>query len=300
MTDHRGHSGDIPWLDLARLTGGRLGCHDVPCPLCGPSRKAVANRVRRVLRVWIKEPGFASYRCSRCGASGWAKGDDARRIDPSRLVALRREVDAEEARERSKRHGLALFLWRRARPIAGTIAETYLRSRGITCTLPPTLRFLPSARHDRHPAMIAAFGLAEEPSPGRVALRDEAITGVHLTLLKPDGSGKADADPNKLMIGHSIGSPIVLAPPNDLLALALVEGIEDGLSLHQGTGVGAWAAGAAGRFAALADAVPAAVDLVHVGADGDDAGEAGARSALAVFRARRIPARRLVIGGTRQ
>lgn len=290
-------SGDIPWLDLARLTGERLGRHDVACPLCGPSRKAKINQHRKVLRIWIKEPGFASYTCSRCGASGWAKDADARRIDPAHFDRLRREADAADGAERAKRHHLALYLWKRARPIAGTIAETYLRGRGIGCDLPATLRFLPSGRPDRHPAMIAAFGIADEPAPGRLSIRDEAVTGVHLTLLRPDGSGKADVDPNKLMIGHSLGFPIVLAPPNDLLALALLEGIEDGLSVFQATGIGVWAAGAAGRFPALARAVPDVIDLAHVGADPDDAGEAGAVAALATLEARRIPAQRLVIGG---
>lgn len=292
-------SGDIPWQDLVRLTGERLGRHDVACPLCGPSRKATVNQRRKVLRIWIKEPGFGSFICSRCGASGWAKDGDARQIDAARLDTLEREAEAHEAAERSKRRNLALYLWKRARPIAGTIAETYLRGRGISCELPATLRFLPSGRPDRHPAMIAAFGLADEPAPGRLAIRDDAVTGVHLTLLRPDGSGKADVDPNKLMIGRSVGSPIVLAPPNDLLALALLEGIEDALSLHQGTGLGAWAAGAAGRFPALAGAVPNALDLVHVGADPDPAGEAGARAALAMLHTRRIPAQRLILGGNR-
>lgn len=292
-------SGDIPWHDLARLTSGRLGRHDVACPLCGPSRKAKLNQHRKVLRIWIKEPGFASYTCSRCGASGWAKDADARRIDPAQFDRLRREAGAVDGAERAKRHHIALYLWKRARPIAGTIAETYLRGRGIGCDLPATLRFLPSGRPDRHPAMIAAFGLADEPAPGLLSIRDEAVTGVHLTLLRPDGSGKADVDPNKLMIGRSLGSPIVVAPPNDLLALALVEGIEDALSLHQATGLGAWAAGAAGRFPALAEAVPTVLDLVHVGADPDPAGEAGARGALAALRARHIAARRLIPGGAR-
>jgi hypothetical protein len=35
------------------------------------------------------------------------------------------------------------------------------------------------------------------------------------------------------MIGHSIGAPIVLAPPNELLGMAVTEGIEDALSSHE-------------------------------------------------------------------
>ena len=48
----------------------------------------------------------------------------------------------------------------------------------------------------------------------------------------------------------------MLAPMNDLLGLAITEGVEDALSIHAATGLGAWAAGAASRLPALADAVP--------------------------------------------
>jgi hypothetical protein len=84
--------------------------------------------------------------------------------------------------------------------------------------------------------------LAHETEPGVIAIADTAVTGVHLTRLRSDGSGKAefeDPDENaKIMVGHSAGSPIVLAPPNDLLGQVITEGIEDGLSAHEITGFG--------------------------------------------------------------
>ena len=95
--------------------------------------------------------------------------------------------------------------------------------------------------------MIAAIGLAEEPEPGVLAIRDNAVRAVHLTRLTPDGRGKAGTAADKVTIGQgSVGTPIVLAPPNDLLGLAITEGIEDGLSVHAATGMGARAAGSAG------------------------------------------------------
>ena len=103
--------------------------------------------------------------------------------------------------------------------------------------------------------MIAAFALVEEREPGVVGM-PRNVDAVHLTLLKPDGSGKADVEPNKIMVGSPGARPIVLAPPNDLLALAVTEGIEDALSAHASTGLGAWAAGAAGRMLKLADVIP--------------------------------------------
>jgi hypothetical protein len=121
--------------------------------------------------------------------------------------------------------------------------------------------------------MIAAFGLALEPEPGKLAIADDAVRGVHLTRLKPDGAGKAGTDADKIMLGRSIGSPIVLAPPNDLLGLAITEGIEDGLSVHQATGLGTWAAGCASRLPALADAMPEWIECVTIYAHDDADGQ---------------------------
>jgi hypothetical protein len=136
-----------------------------------------------------------------------------------------------------ERLGKARWLWSNRKPVIGSIAQRYLRDeRGYGGPLPATLGFLP-ARGEHPPAMIATFGLAHETEPGVIAIADGAVTGVHLTRLRSDGSGKAefeDPDENaKIMIGHSAGSPIVLAPPNDLLGLAIAEGIEDGLSVHE-------------------------------------------------------------------
>jgi hypothetical protein len=131
--------------------------------------------------------------------------------------------------------------------------------------------------------MIAAFGMARETLPGELVIDDAAVRGVHLTSLKPDGSGKADVEKAKVMIGRSIGSPIILAPPNDLLGLAIAEGIENALSVHDASGLGAWAAGAASRMPALADRIPAYVECVTVVADADDTGRANAEKLAAAI-----------------
>ena len=138
--------------------------------------------------------------------------------------------------------------------------------------------------------MIAAFGIPAEPEPGVLAIADKALRGVHLTRLKPDGSGKAEDDREpKIMIGRSKGAPIVLAPMNDLLGLVITEGIEDALSAYASTGLGAWAAGAASRLPALSAAVPSYTDTVSILADADPDGQRHA-----VELARRLEARRSV------
>lgn len=106
---------------------------------------------------------------------------------------------------------------------------------------------------------------------------------MHLTSLKPDGRGKAGTDRDKIMIGKSVGFPIVLAPVNDGLGLAIAEGIEDSLSIRDATGLGAWAAGAASRMPPLAERIPSYVECVTVVADADAMGRANAEKLAAAI-----------------
>jgi hypothetical protein len=186
-------------------------------------------------------------------------------------------------RERDK----ARWVWRQRQPIAGSIAETYLReARGYGGLIPPTLAYLPP-RERHEPALIAAFGIATEPEPGMLAIADAAVTAVQLIKLRADGSGKADVKPNKIIIGKgALGLPIVPAPPNDLLGLAITEGLEDALSVHEATGLGAWASGGAPRLPALAGAVPDYIDFVTGVADRDPAGIKNMRALAELLRKR--------------
>jgi hypothetical protein len=261
-------------FDQARdLTGGRFGAIDAPCPVCGPQRQSGINQRRKTLRLWCTDPNFISYHCARCGEQGWASNSDAgHSVDPPvDTVAIAAEVQRREQDEARERLKIALSLWRR-RILTSTALETYLRdARGYAGPIPATLGFLP-ASGDHAPAMIAAFGMARETLPGEIVIDDAAIRGVHLTSLKPDGSGKAGTDRDKIIIGKSVGFPIVVAPINDGLGLAITEGIEDALSLHEATGLGAWAAGSASRLPALAERIPGYVEIVSIAADDDDVG----------------------------
>jgi hypothetical protein len=277
---------------INQLTGGRLGKHDVPCPECGPFKRAVRNQRRPVLRVYRIEDGFAGYHCARCGEKGAAFDRHSAPPDPIKLAKARVEAAERDRALRAERLSKANWLWCQRRPIAGSVAETYLReARGYGGPLPATLGFLP-ARGDHPPAMIAAFGLTREVEPGVIAIADKAVSGVHLTRLRPDGSGKATfEDPDesaKLMIGYSAGSPIVLAAPNDLLGLVITEGIEDALSAHEATGLGAWAAGSASRMPALADSLPHYIEVCTVAVDDDPDGRRHAAELGSRMRSRGI------------
>ncbi len=170
------------------------------------------------------------------------------------------------------RTSVAKALWTKSIPAKGTLVETYLKKRSLNILLPATLRFLPPTG-DYPPTMLAAFGMAQESEPGVLFVSPDAIRAIHLTRLKPDGIDKADIPNSKIILGRgAAGVPIVVAPPNDLLGLAITEGIEEALSVHAATGLGAWAAGSASRMPALADAVPEFIECVKIVADDDNAG----------------------------
>jgi hypothetical protein len=148
------------------------------------------------------------------------------------------------------------------------------------------LAYLPP-RDGYEAALIAAFGLCSEPEPGVLAIADDAVRAVQLVKLKPDGSDKADVEPNKVIIGKgALGAPIVIAPANDLLGLAICEGLEDALSVHQATGLGSWASGGAGRMPALAGAVPDYIECITVFGHDDAAGRRGATELAERLKAR--------------
>ena len=60
----------IDFQTLQDLSGGAAEA-DSTCPLCSASRKPF-NRKKKVLRIWNKEPGFATFKCMHCDASGSA------------------------------------------------------------------------------------------------------------------------------------------------------------------------------------------------------------------------------------
>jgi hypothetical protein len=282
-------------LDLAvvdRLTGGRIGTHDVPCPLCAPY-KSLHGRRRNVLRIWRMEPGFAGYHCARCGEKSYVWDRHAPAPDRVRLDKMRAEAAERNRVHKADRLAKAKWLWSQRKPIAGTITETYLRdARGCGGPLPLTLGFLPANPAKGYPpAMIAAFGLAHEVEPGVITITDGAVRGVHVTRLLPDGSDRERGEGAKIMIGHSTGSPIVLASPNDLLGLAVAEGIENALTMQEATGLGAWAAGCASRLPTLADAIPDFIDCVTVVVDDDPDGHRHSTTFSDRMRARGIEVR---------
>lgn len=177
----------------------------------------------------------------------------------------------------------AAWLWSQRKPITeGTPPWLYLRiHREYAAPIPATLSYLP-ARDPYPAAMIAAFGMAAElDEPGIICVPPQ-VNGVHLTRLTPNGKKAPDAAGKaKIMLGVCKGTPITLSPPNDLLGMAVTEGIEDGLTVYQSTGLGVWAAGSGGFMPALAPLIPDYIETVTIYAHDDDTG----RQAIDLARA---------------
>ena len=281
---------------LARALGGDVVGGQVLCP--GPGHSARDRSL--AIKPSAQSPfGFIAHshagddwRACRdyvLSKHGLLHRDANRNVKRSQRPPQRGAPEDHERRQHEK----AGWLWSLRRPIVGTIAERYLReARHYSGPLPPTLAFLPPSKPGRHPAMIAAFGIADELEPGILG-EPRGVDAVHLTLLRPDGNGKADANPDKLVVGRPLGRPIVVAPPNDLMGLAITEGIEDALTAHEATGLGAWAAASAGFMPGLANSVPSWIEVatVYAHADKDKFGQDEACKLAAALARRDIEVR---------
>ena len=165
-------------------------------------------------------------------------------------------------------------LFAMSQPITGTIAETYLRKRGIT-TLHGTgnLCFHPRCyyRPDEYspietwPALIAAV----TDLSGR-------ITGAHRTWLAPDGSCKAPIDTQRKAMGDLLGHAVRFGISGEVMAAG--EGIESVLSVREVVpGMATAAALSAAHLAAIL--FPDTLRRLYIVRDHDPAGD-GATAAL--------------------
>ena len=186
-----------------------------PCPVCQPERK----RDQNALTLSEGRDGNLVLHCkkSSCAftsilAAAGLRGDEYRPLAQSFATPAPKAPGATD--QAAKR------LWAASKPIGGTVAERYLRGRGIDCDLPRTLRFVPDALHTpsglRLPCMVAV-------------VQGAGGFAIHRTYLSRDGKGKARVEPQKMMLGTTAGGAVRLS--DDDSRLVVCEGIETGLSL---------------------------------------------------------------------
>jgi hypothetical protein len=164
-------------------------------------------------------------------------------------------------------------LFASAKPIRGTIAETYLRSRGIAGVGDlDCLRFHPrcyyrahdSAPRETWPALVAA-----------VTDLDGALTGVLRTWLARDGSGKAPLTTPRRALGRLLGSGAHFGRATNVMAAG--EGLETMLSLRVVLpAMPMVAALSSAHLAALI--LPAGLRRLYIARDNDRAGHRAAEA----------------------
>ena len=254
--------------DAQNLTTGLGGewrghCGLAPCPICQIERRAD----QRGLSI-RSEGGTLLAFCHKSGcdfreilrAAGPPR--DALRMDPNaaRETDAKREAYAAEQRTKARR------LWASCKPLPGTKGEAYLRGRGITCPLPPSLGWVVEAFHAPSARWLSAM------------VGDVSTGGVHRTYFEKSGA-RVRNNP-KMMQGPCAGGAVVLSEvPGPLV---VCEGIETGLSLLSG-----FLSGPATVWAALSTSgmktleLPQAAGRLVITADGDTPGKEAA-NALAI------------------
>ena len=180
-------------------------------------------------------------------------------------------------------------LFASAKPICGTLAETYLRNRGISS--PPNvfaLRFHPRCFHRQHQ------GAPCETWPALLAAVTDVrgfITGVQRTWLARDGTGKAPLATPRRALGRLLGNGVRFGRATDVMAAG--EGIETMLSLRTVLpDLPMVAALSATHLTALV--LPPGLRRLYVVQDNDRAGRRAAQALTARAAAAGVEARSMV------
>jgi hypothetical protein len=165
----------------------------------------------------------------------------------------------------------AARLFAASMPVAGTLADSYFRSRGLTQGgRMSALRFHPKCWHreEGHTKSIPRPALIAAVTDGAGALQ-----GVHRTWLAPDGQGKARVETQRRAMGHLLGNVVRLTPHDDILVVG--EGIETMLSLIEAVpGLPVWAALSSGHLGAVL--LPEGLQRLYIAVDRDPAGQGAA------------------------
>jgi DNA primase len=233
-----------------------------------------------------KTPSFTVYadhfHCFGCGAHGDAIAF-VRRIEGLSFSEAHERIRDRPVEKPKRERSTATYAARLiadSRPIAGTLAERYLREvRGLSeLPQPVELRFHPAVwcreTRSQHPALI-------------VPCRDgERIARVQAVLLDPATGGKAKVKAAKLTFGrHAAHVPARFAATRSEGLTLLTEGPEDAIVLNAATG---WQADASLGAGSLGKPQYApGTDLIIFG-DNGETGHAQAEAAAEAHRARGV------------
>jgi hypothetical protein len=156
-------------------------------------------------------------------------------------------------------------------PVAFSLAETYLLSRGITLPVASAaLRFHPRCWH-RDEGQTRSL-----PRPALIAAVTDgagALQGAHRTWLAQDGKDKAHVEVQRRAMGNLLGNAVRLTPCDDILVVG--EGIETMLSVREAApGLPVWAALSSSHLGAVL--LPEGLLRLYIAIDRDPAGRRAA------------------------
>lgn len=170
-------------------------------------------------------------------------------------------------------------LWHRSVDAVGTLAQTYLATRGILATPPSSLRFLPRLTYwmggDGGPQKGGAFPVllaALQKGHGQ-------IVAVQRIYLARDGNGKAAVAQPKKVFGTMEDGAVRLAEAQIIMGIA--EGVETALSAMQVHRVPVWAACGGARMKDVW--FPRLVQQIVIYADNGEEGRVKAAAAAAAY-----------------
>jgi len=227
------------------------------------------------------------------------EGDFVSEVDPGerkeKTLKAREKKTAETKATKNTLHAI----WAQARKDRGIILE-YFKSRSLSTPVPRFIRFHPNLKYwepdkdgnfveiGKYPAMVAKVvsrgkkGMVkEEVKKHDKKFNVEKMVGLHITYLKPDGSGLADVPNPRKMRSCSpsfSGGVIPLHEHNGWPGTTLLvgEGIETCLAMHELTGKPVYCAMTAGGLQRIK--LPDFIEKVQILADKDVSG-AGERAA---------------------
>jgi putative DNA primase/helicase len=257
--------------DIVREHGGSLYAGGRRAVIPGPGH----SRADRSLSLTLTDEGrvvwcsFADDPAAEVFRYLGIERQDGHEATSHERAAHRRRREAEQRKRIADDRAFCVAVWEGTEPLEGTAAEAYLWSRGLICDDCPDLRFHPAAPRGKPRA--EGDKPLPPPHPALVALirsGNGAPLGLHVTFVRPDGTGKAFGERSRLMFGQISGGSVHLSPAGRELAVG--EGIETCIAYRARTGKPTWAALSTSLYASFR--FPAFVRRLTIAADGDAQG----------------------------
>ena len=203
-------------------------------------------------------------------------------IDEGEAAAPRRLAPPPKAAEPAADPDRWQRPWQAARPIAGTLAASYLAARGLEFDdqAAQVLRFAvrrarlaPDGGLECRPAMLAALSDA----------RSGEMVGIISTFLAADGCDRLRDRKGRTVTGRARSAVVVLSDFDEPTAgLVLCEGIETGVKIYSSGLRPIWACGGAGTLANFP--VLGGIECLTIAADADEPGQKAAEACAARWR----------------